>query len=146
MYIDSYLIPLKSTTEVIKDKKYFYNKGRNSSVTTYYVETSTRKVDVTASFYNSTSIGDTVNLLSSPITRSIQKVIIKQGSYLYRFEIGYIRASFGIIYVPIVLLVLILFHIFYYSIKYLPGRRNLMIASLIATLIAFFFHLGLTFN
>jgi hypothetical protein len=146
IYLDSYVIPLKDSTEVINDKRYFVNHSRRTKYKTYYIKTTNRKFDATESFYNFTIISDSVILHSSPITRSIQKASVIKGDYIYTFEIGYLRAATGFIYIPVVLVILILFHIFYFSIKWPPGRRNLLITVIIATLLLFFYHLGITFQ
>jgi hypothetical protein len=146
IYLDSYVIPLKDSTEIIKDKNYYENKTRRSKFKTYYIETTNKKFDASESFYNYSTVADTVILHSSPITRSIQKASVIRGEYSYSFEIGYVRTSTSFIYISVLLIILILFHIFYFSIKWPPGRRNLLITVIIGTLLVFFFHLGITFQ
>jgi hypothetical protein len=133
IYSDSYIIPLSKIKETVVDKKAFSYNTRKSRSISYNIKTNSRNFDVPAGFYHFVSLSDTVLLHYSPISRSIQKVTAARENNIHTFETGYVRYGLGQIFVPLVLLILILYHIFYFSIEYL----------LIATVILFMFHLGI---
>lgn len=109
----------------------------------YNIKTTTRNFDATADLYHFTALFDTVLLHYSPITRSIQKITATRENERCTFETGYIRNYSGSFFVPALLLVLVLYHIFYYNILYLRGRRDLLYALIIGTVIVFMFHIGI---
>jgi hypothetical protein len=143
IYADSYFIPFSKKREAVIDKKAFSYSTRKSRGMSYNIKTSSRNFDAPAGLYHSVVLSDTVLLQYSPITGSIQKVTASRENDVYTFETGYVRYGLGEILVPVVLLGLILYHIFYFSIAYLPGRRDLLYALLVATVILFMFHLGI---
>jgi hypothetical protein len=143
MYADSYIVPLYTSNVALTEKNTYRYRTRKSHGITYQFKTSGPAFDATAALYNSTSVDDTLVLYRSLITGTIQKAGVPRADGDLIFETGFIRAHNGRVFVPVVLLGLVLYHIFYYSIIYTYGRRNLLLAMLAATIILFLFYLDI---
>lgn len=142
---DAYFVPLKKSIQIIVDKTYVENRSRRTRYKTFTITTRSRTFDATPTFYHDVSVGDTINIFCSFITQSIQKASLVNGYNDYQYSIGFVRTGSGVIFTSIIFLGLLIFHIFYFDIKYLRGRLNLLISLLIFTLLLFFFHVEKVF-
>jgi hypothetical protein len=146
MYVDAYLIPVKTSEEIVDALKDYRMRRKNSTTHTYEMKTSKGKYDITKILYNHININDTVFIERSLISSAPRKVLSPKDEYVYIYEIGFIRARIGYIFLPLVLIGIISLLIFYKKIDYLPGRANLTYALLISATILFLFHLNISFH
>ena len=142
-YIDSYLAPLNYSTEVIVQKKYFENKMRYRVDKTFELVTKNCDFDVTGSLYNAVKENDTIIIMSSKWTKSIQKVTVSELDVDDIYSVGFIRVRNGMVYTPILILFLTIAIILTRKLTKWGDRKFLPYTLLIASLIILGFHLGL---
>ena len=146
LYIDTYLLPLKTEQEVVLDFEHFSQRIRRSTNHTYLIKTTKKEIDVTQLAYNSTSINDTIILVSSKLTNSIQKITIKKNGYLSTFLVGFVNARMGSIFTPVLIICIVGFLFFYKKINYQEGKNNFTYMIFISSLCLISYYLGFFFS
>jgi 4-hydroxybenzoate polyprenyltransferase len=108
--------------------------------------TTKKEIDVTEIAYNSISINDTLILLSSRLTNSIQKIVIQKNGYLSILSIGFVNARIGSIFTPVLIICTIGFLFLYRKIKYQDGKNNFTYILFISSLCLLSYYLGFYFS
>lgn len=129
--------------EIVKGKTAYTQKLRIFSVNhTYTIKTDKRQFDTYPELYEAIEIGDTINTVSSKLTNSLQKVMLRgdQGIWIYRD--GYLTVFFGMFAVPVIFIGSVIFLVFYRRLNNLEGRKRMTFTILTVTLLQLFFYLN----
>lgn len=145
MYVDSYLIPVKKINEIVIKTQFFENRGLRRSDKIYEIKTNKDDFVITKQLYNLIGEGDTILLLKSILTNSIQKLELQEDDYRYMFEVGFLRARLGMFLVPYLIILIIVNLVMNKKLTNSKGQKHLPYFWLIATLILMGFHLNLDY-
>ncbi len=144
MYADSYLIPVKFEKEKVENKLSFHQAGRTKTHT-YELECSRQSFDVTALAYFNIEVEDSVSISKSTFTNSIQNISLVNSQNNYKYKIGYLNARMGLIYTPILLLVLIINLILNKKTSNTKDRKYYPYIWLTLSLLLLSLHLGIEY-
>jgi hypothetical protein len=142
LYIDSYLLPTKLSSEKIQDLA-AYRSGRNGRVYTMRIQG--KDYDIPLNLFEILNIDEQVNLEKSAFTGSLQRIGIVKETEIWIYNAGYLRARFGMLAVPGIILGCIAMLVFFKIIDNIKGRANLTYALFICSLLMLFAHLDLNF-
>jgi len=142
LYIDSYFIPTKQSSEKIQDLA-AYRSGRNGRV--YTMNIRGKVYDIPSSLFKILNIDEQVYLEESALTGSLQRVGVVKETEIWIYNAGYLRARFGRLVVPGIILGCFAMLVFFKIIDNIKGRANLTYALFICSLLMLFSHLDLNF-
>ena len=144
IYIDSYWVPLKNSTEIIEAKKYYASvDGHNRSTSAVELATDKRNFDVPDEFCQVVNKNDTIIVQSSILTNSVQKAQVNKDGTIATYAIGFVRGMMGFLYLLLVTIGIVILFSLYSYLKNTQGRRSITFVLLICTLSLLFFHIGI---
>lgn len=141
MYLETYGLPRRSRNEVVLSE--YISSYRSTKL--YRLQGSERNYSVGGQLYNNVSIGDTIEVYSSPITNAPQEIGVRR-SNLATYKEGYLTFGSGAIFAPITIIGILVILLMLKKMNGAQGKlgkRNLTLAMFVITLLHFFFYLDL---
>jgi hypothetical protein len=144
IYVDTYWVPLKNSTEIIEAKKYYASvDGHSRPASSVELATDKRNFDVPVEFCQVVNKNDTIVVQSSILTNSVQKAQLNKDGNISTYAIGFVRGMMGFLYLLLVTIGLVILFSLYSYLKNIQGRRSITFVLLICTLSLLFFHIGI---
>jgi hypothetical protein len=137
LYVDTYLIPFSHAVETVKDFRVYRSNGYRgrSDHRTYTLKTNVGEYDIPESFFDRINKDIIIGIDKSYLTGSIQMLYVDAGEGTYIYEAGFLRAGFGKIYVPLVIIGSITMLLCFRIIDNVKGRGNLSFAVFICSIL-----------
>jgi hypothetical protein len=142
VYVDSYLIPIKTSLKKVQNLAE-YRSGKRGQNMDYTVTIDNKEYDIPQGIYNTLNTDENALLYKSAFTGSLQKIGVIKEQEIWIYNAGYVRARFGKLAVPAIILGCLLMFIFFKIIDSIQGRANLAYALFICSLLLLFAHLDL---
>src|ERR1700761_6301975 len=93
---DTYLVPLKNSTEVVEfEEGYKTNDLHPSSIANFELATNKRTLDVPDNFYRDVNRNDSILVKCSALTNSVQKIVVTKDAVKHTYAIGFVRSIKG---------------------------------------------------